>query len=766
LEGLEDRAVPALAPAAGALDPDFDIDGRVRTNFSPYTDETLVAHPIARAPGGKIVVAGTSSGSDPGVALLARYNPDGSPDDTFGTDGLVTLDLGDLGFVPFDPPGPTNYFGTRDAFSGIAVDSQGRVVLAGCSFDPDTGYDFAAVRLNPDGSLDTSFDFDGRVSVDFGSQYDTAIVPVFDAADRLVLVGNTRHPRVNPFTGFVTHGWTFAAARLDANGAPDLLYGTNGRTVGPVVTGHPIFPYVTSAVIDGQGRLVVAGDPLSGRALEDGSYDVFGSSPNLLAARLNPNGTVDTSFGDGGVTPINFFTDLPDKDFDGLNAKGYDVAVDPAGQVVMVASMVFFRGSDSVRSYESAVIRLTESGSLDPDFGDRGRATISVSDDSSQGSYVFGVAAQSDGKIVAAGHTGPHGPDGDHDFLAVRLAADGSLDASFGDGGRATADFGMLDGTWDVVIQPDGTIVAAGTSYQPDTGYDFAVARYLGDRPNVTSLPNAVDGATVTLQSPDGTTLVGVQVVTDPPPGLPANAQTPVGHFDFQVHDLAPGATVTVTLYMPSGVQVNQYWKYGTGGWFDFHWNGSTGARFEDVNGDGTKDIILTIVDGQRGDDDGVANGIIVDPGAPVLMPLRVQIDAKPGDAANRTTLASQGVIPVAILGSADFDAALVDPSTVLFANARAFQYALEDVNGDGRLDLILHFRIQDTILDDLYRRLIADDLNGDGVLDSNNQTAEVSLTGFTTDDTAFAGSDSLDLSLSGRALRDLLDELAAAGAI
>ena len=83
-----------------------------------------------------------------------------------------------------------------------------------------------------------------------------------------------------------------------------------------------------------------------------------------------------------------------------------------------------------------------------------------------------------------------------------------------------------------------------------------------------------------------------------------------------------------------------------------------------------------------------------------------------------------------------------------------------------GRLDLVLHFRIAETNLRAIYEQLLADDLNGDGELDSNRQRVEVTLTGQTIDEVFLEGFNQLDLFLAGKSLRQLLDELAAAGAI
>lgn len=139
---------------------------------------------------------------------------------------------------------------------------------------------------------------------------------------------------------------------------------------------------------------------------------------------------------------------------------------------------------------------------------------------------------------------------------------------------------------------------------------------------------------------------------------------------------------------------------------------------------------------------------------------IAVSIYIRPDSDNIAINLATQGVLAVAMLTSTDFDAALVDTSTVMFAGAATVHSALEDVDGDGDLDMILHFRIQDTNLRALYTQLLLDDLDGDGVLDSNHQVASVTLTGQTVDEVLFAGTEDLDLFLAGKNLRTLLESL------
>ncbi len=188
----------------------------------------------------------------------------------------------------------------------------------------------------------------------------------------------------------------------------------------------------------------------------------------------------------------------------------------------------------------------------------------------------------------------------------------------------------------------------------------------------------------------------------------------------------------------------------------------------------------ITLVDGTQfrisyqgiGGPDDTGNDVIL---TVTFTPIQqVQIDIKPDSASNPINLVNQGVIPVAILGSASFSVSQVDVNSVLFAGAHAIHSAFQDVNGDGIPDLVLQFRTQDTNLLTAYQNLLAaaDAIGGNsvvGALDtgvSTHQSTSVLLTGNTLLGGLFDGGDMADLFLAGDPLRQLLNQLAAQGLI
>ncbi len=188
----------------------------------------------------------------------------------------------------------------------------------------------------------------------------------------------------------------------------------------------------------------------------------------------------------------------------------------------------------------------------------------------------------------------------------------------------------------------------------------------------MTSLPSSAPGAEyLTLASPSTTTLDSVQSIANPSPStVPPGVDFPIGHLNFEVSGVTVGGATTVTLYVPSDSNVNTYYKYGptpdnaTPHWYQFLYDGVTGAEFFTSSSDSPKRIVLHYVDGARGDDDLVANGIVVDPGGPAQATVIVTTDA---DVANGDTSSV-----TALLANPGADNAISLREAILAANADA----------------------------------------------------------------------------------------------
>jgi uncharacterized delta-60 repeat protein len=180
VEQMESRTLLS----AGELDPTFGGDGRVTIDIqgSPYD----FAQSMVVQEDGKIVVAGPSN-YPTAVFAIVRHNTDGSLDAGFGDGGTVR--------VPFP-----NY---ADATS-VALQADGKLIVGGTTYNDGTGIDFAAVRLNRDGSLDTTFDGDGRVTIDFDAYQDDFCLSVAVDVGKVVLGGS---PEATPPARATTSRW-------------------------------------------------------------------------------------------------------------------------------------------------------------------------------------------------------------------------------------------------------------------------------------------------------------------------------------------------------------------------------------------------------------------------------------------------------------------------------------------------------------------------------------------------------------------------------
>ena len=361
----------------GDLDTSFSGDGKKTISFGGLD----TANVVLVQPNGRIVVAGSTRkvSTAPSRFCVARLRSNGTLDTAFGSGGKRVISFGG------DSLGESVF--------GAALQPDGKIVLAG-------GSDLraAVARLNPNGSLDTTFSGDGKKTFSWAPGAISGALDVLVLPDgKLVVAG---------FSG--PEGGDIQAARLKTNGALDTAFGTGGKA--RVDFGDTEFGFAAARQAD--GRIVVAG-----RSLGSGA----------VIARLRANGTLDPDFdGDGRLM-------LPG----GGEARA--VLVQPDSKIVVTGNP----GLSEV----TTVTRLNPNGSPDTTFNGDGTATIDFG--------ASGAVLQPDGKIVIAG-TAQAG------VAVARLNANGSPDATFGAAGKAAVDFGAATSGNAVALQPNGRIVVAG----------------------------------------------------------------------------------------------------------------------------------------------------------------------------------------------------------------------------------------------------------------------------------------------------------------
>ncbi len=325
-------------------------------------------------------------------------------------------------------------FGFSSSAAGLALQPDGKLLVAGTVTVGST-YSFAVARMHPDGTPDSGFDGDGRIAISFGSSAEALSVAV-QPDGKLVVVGRTT-------VGGVT---AVAITRHLANGALDTTFDGDGKLITDFGEGTSV---AASVAVQPDGGIVVAGTAVF---LGDGMF---------AAARYLGDGTLDSSFGDAGILNTDIFP--ASGGFD----SGQDLVLQPDGKIVIAG-----QGQDDLGNSYFAAARYLPSGTPDPGFGTDGIATV----DAGIHESAYAVALQPDGGIVMAG--GDALNSGNDEFSLARLLPDGTVDLNFGDGGRIGTDFGRpLDVALAVVAQPDGRVIAAGASANP--GSDFALARYV-----------------------------------------------------------------------------------------------------------------------------------------------------------------------------------------------------------------------------------------------------------------------------------------------
>ena len=413
-------SISEASAAAGDLDLTFGTSGKVTTYFSG--DDSAAS--IALQSNGNIVVAGNMYNGNNYDFAVTRYNSNGTLDTSFSLDGKVTTD-----------------FGGDDYGTSVAIQSDGKIVVSGygSSGGPD---DFAIVRYNTDGSLDTSFDTDGKLLIDFG-RYENGKALAIQTDGKIVLAGTS-----------VASGGLAAnmhLLRLNTNGSLDSTFDSDGKVTTDIGPNDDAL----SIAIQNDGKLIIGG-----------GSDASGNLETTLI-RYNSNGSLDTTFNSDGIATIDFAIS---------NDAAYSVAIQSDGKIIAAGY------ADLGGQVVFALLRLNSNGSLDTTFDTDGKITTAF------GSFydgAYSVVIQTDGKIIASGNSN----NGSQTlFATARYNTNGTLDTTFDTDGKITTAFGSFDdGANAVAIQSDGKIVAAGYS-DSGSGYVFALARYIGSE---SALPDA-----------------------------------------------------------------------------------------------------------------------------------------------------------------------------------------------------------------------------------------------------------------------------------
>lgn len=401
---------------SGALDVTFDTDGIATASVGLNAADWALG--VALQSDGKIVVAGyTDPGGNASDFAVVRFNSDGSLDNTFDGDGKVTTNVG------------SNDFGTA-----IAIQNDGKILVAGYS-NNGGNYDFAIVRYNTNGSLDNTFDGDGKVITPIGADSDYARAIKLQSDGKIVVTGDL----------YVGINNDIAVVRYNSDGSLDTSFDGDGK----VIT-------VISNDMEGAKSLAIQND---GKILVGGFTKISGNQ-DFAVIRYNTNGSLDNSFDSDGIVTTQVGTG---------DDSGAALAIQSDGKIILV-------GETNVGSTDNfGLVRYNTDGSLDVTFDGDGKQTTTIgasADDSAKG-----VAVLSDGKILLAGST--NSTPSNKDFALACYNTNGSLDVNFDTDGKLASAIGAgSDVGRALAIQSDGKIVVAGSSSN-GTNNDIAVARYL-----------------------------------------------------------------------------------------------------------------------------------------------------------------------------------------------------------------------------------------------------------------------------------------------
>ncbi|MBS1747235.1 MAG: hypothetical protein JST21_13780, partial [Bacteroidetes bacterium] len=400
----------ALMSQPGTLDKSFGDNG-----ISLDANIVGVINKVGLQSDGKIIAAGSGGKDVPSTFLFERYNTDGSIDSSFGVNGHA---------------GSINEMSQVFA---ISIQSDDGFIAMG-----HPSYKVGLARYKKDGELDSSFGVNGVVITSVSSHANSASDMMVQPDGKIVVCGYIINDPNEARQLFLI--------RYLPNGSLDNSFGDGGVVIVGQPDGDKSLATVNALALLSNGQIVVS--------LTNAKSTVY---------RFNPDGSQDKIFGNNGSA----FFQSKDDAVNGLNATG--LIVQPDGKIIGCGSALIKKNSSD--EYMAAA-RINADGSIDSSFGNNGIQHIIFGQDYSKGTAIL---LQKDGKIVLSGWS--------HDdfttyanFALTRLNTDGNIDSSFGENGKTVTTISTYTTSTSSVLQNDGKIILGGTA-----GSNFALARYNND---------------------------------------------------------------------------------------------------------------------------------------------------------------------------------------------------------------------------------------------------------------------------------------------
>lgn len=346
--------------------------------------------------------------------------------------------------------GRTNFsFGnsSTDEAHAVAIQPDGKIVVVGRT-DANGNPDFAIARLTASGALDTTFDGDGLVTVDFGAQtIDEAFAVLIQPDGKIVVVGESHAAGA---------AGNFAITRLTDLGAPDETFDSDGKAIYDFGSANSTWDSASSVAIQPDGKLILAGIAGTG-------------SGDWALLRLTTGGLPDFTFGTQGRVTTDFNSGVD---------RAQSLVVLPDNRIVVVgsASTVGGSGRPEGGNKDLAIVRYTDQGIPDASLNGNGKVLIDVSNQSDDVAQV--IKRTGDGKLLIAGTANLAGGQA---VALVRCSVDGILDPAFGNGGRAVTVFNPsgTNSVTDLAVNAAGEIAVAAFVGSNTSNGGFTVAKYL-----------------------------------------------------------------------------------------------------------------------------------------------------------------------------------------------------------------------------------------------------------------------------------------------